>query len=215
MLLTTLSLCGQWCCCQPYVCVDSNATVNPVCLDSAVAVNPMFVWTVMLLTIPIFVWIVTLLTTLCVCGQWWCQPYLCVDGDVAVNPMLCGQWCCWQPYVCMDSDVAVNPMFVWTVILLTILCLCGQWYCCQSCFCRQWCCCLFGHWYCTVPVFVAALFVWTLVLYSTSVCDSPVCKDTGIVQYQYGHRDVIVHPMFVWTGTLLLTLCLCGQGYCC
>ena len=62
---------------------------------------------------------------------------------------------------------------------------------------------------------LAALFVWTLVLYNTSVCDSPVCKDTGIVQYQYGHRDVIVHPMFVWTGTLLLTLCLCGQGYCC
>ena len=39
------------------LCVDSNATVNPVCVNSDVAVNPMFVWTMMLLS------------TLCLCGQ--------------------------------------------------------------------------------------------------------------------------------------------------
>ena len=59
---------------------------------------------------------------------------------------------------------------------------------------------------------VVLLFVWTLVLYSTGVCDRPVCMDTGILQ---GGQGDVVHPMFVWTGVLLLTPCLCGQGcYC-
>ena len=42
------------------------------------------------------------------------STYVCADSNATVNP------------VCVDSDIAVNPMFVWTVMLLSTLCLCGQ-----------------------------------------------------------------------------------------
>ena len=82
LLLTAVFLvdCG----CQPYVC--GQGWCQPCVCMSDVADNPMFLRTVMLLP------------TLCLCGQWCCcQPYVCVDSNATVNPMLVWTVCCWQP----------------------------------------------------------------------------------------------------------------------